>query len=513
MPACGSEGACLQGLWTSKTGVASPQCLGSPPPPKRQQLLPRLNRQQSSHHHQQQQQQQQQAQGQRFYLLGLARKLLTYCVLAPALWLSCWLWLGWLLLRLPLAALRLAVRLAFPRLAQRSQQQQQRRRCVLIGGGGSVQAVQLARNLSSAGARVLVCELEGPLGLARFSSACSRYFTLPRPGRGGATAADYVTALKAIVERERVGLYVPVSGGAAGYLDCLAKPHLELLGCECFGPGPRELAQLEDPLELLRRAREIGLPEPEHRVLGAGLAEAAASLYEAGRLRAGGRQFALPAGPAGLRERGPELQLPLTLAEFARQMAQQSPERRAGRWLVLRDPGGEHFVTCTTLRDSRLLANVTCRLDEERGGCLVAEERPEVERWLERFCARGLGPGLLSGHLSFRLAALEGQPEELVPLGCRVGLGLSYLGHTSLQARLHAKLLWSSARPCSRHQRLARRRDASGTRVLDQRQALFHYSDPLPYCIYCYLQLPFRRLVALLGARPSQHQPPLAVVQ
>lgn len=515
MPACGSEGACLQGLWSSKTGVASPQCLGSPPPLKRQQrqqhhqqqkFVPRLHRQPS-------QQQQQQQQQQRFYLFGLARQLITYCVLAPALWISCWFWLGWLLLRLPLAALGFVFRLVLRR-AQRPHQRQapnpKQQRCVLIGGGGSVQAVQLARNLSNVGARVLVSELEGPLGLARFSTACSRYFTLPRPGRGGATAADYVTALKAIVERERVGLYVPVSGGMAGYLDGLAKPHLELLGCECFAPGPRELAQLEDPLELLRRARDIGLAEPEHRVLSAGLGEAAASiLYEGGRLRGGGRQYALPAGPAGLRERGAELQLPLTLAEFTRLMAQQ-PERRLGCWLVVRDPGGEHFVTCTTLRDSRLLANVTCRVDEMRGGSLVAEERPEVERWLERFCARGLGPGLVSGHLSFRLAAREGRPEELVALGCRVGLGLTYLGHTSLQARLHAKLLWSSMKPCSRHHRPARRLE---TEVLDQRQALFHYWDPLPYCIYCYLQLPFRRLVGLLWDRPAQHKPPLAVVQ
>lgn len=51
------------------------------------------------------------------------------------------------------------------------------------------------------------------------------------------------------------------------------------------------------------------------------------------------------------------------------------------------------------------------------------------------------------------------------------------------------------------------------TNALDKREALFAYWDPLPYCAYYHLQLPFRRLAGMIRAQPVQHNPPLAVVQ
>jgi hypothetical protein len=226
----------------------------------------------------------------------------------------------------------------------------------------------------------------------------------------------------------------------------------------------------------------------------------------------------LAAGPAGMRDRA-KIPLPPTIREFRNQQLEIS-ERRP--WVVIRDPGGSHFITCTTLKESRIVANVTCRVDEDRG--LIPEECPEVTQWLERFFARSFG-ARINGHLSFRLAVSE-DTGELLSIGCRVGVSLPYICHTGI----HPRLVWKPCRHFSRQNSAVlgipdRQFDAvAGTlkrsagetalhllgTVLDKKEALFVYWDPLPYCAYYHLQLPFRRVAGVIRA---QHNPPLAVVQ
>ena len=411
-----------------------------------------------------------------------------------------------LILRLLRACLRLLWLLALRLLRPKTRASSTRPPCVLVSGGGSVQAVQLARQLKRAGARVVVCEMEDRLALARFSRSCARFYALPRP-RAGA-AAEYVRALADLVRREGVTTYLPLAASSAAYFDALAKPHLERLSCECLVPGAAQVARLDDPLELLRVAREKGLPIPRHWLFLDNLA-AVERLYETGRLQ-GPRLLAMPAGPAGMRERGPGITLPPTLAEFNGRLQTMTTTMIAGPWLVLAEPAGPQYVVCATLKDSRLLASATCRVDKLHGS-LVPEDRPEVRRWLERFLDNWPE---LSGHLSFRLAAKPGAgPLELVALSCRVGLGLAYLGHSALQANLLARCCIQD-----REHEATTILNVPGAgvyhgRTIDEREALFQYWDPLPYLVYRYLQLPMRRVVGALGRQRGQHQPPLAVVQ
>ncbi|XP_012287071.1 uncharacterized protein LOC105703328 [Orussus abietinus] len=439
--------------------------------------------------------------------------LVTYIVRTPALWTSAWIYVFWMILQLPLTALKWFITALHTPASERARN----KRCVLISGGSTVQAVHLARNFYKAGARVVVCEIEGFFGLARFSTACSRFYTVPKPGPS--STAEYVKALKDIVQKERASYYIPVSVTNTAYYDALAKPHLEVMGCECFVPGATEVTALDDPLELLRWCRTLGLPTPIHFVLRS--AEDVAKLYERGVLRTG-RHVMMAAGPAGMRDRA-KLPLPPTAREFRdhREISERRP------WLVMRDPGDQHFLTCTTVKNSRVMANITCLVDENRG--LVPEERPDVDRWLERFFARSFG-NRLNGHLSFRLATSE-ENGELVAIGCRVGVALPYICHTSV----HPRLVW---RPCKHfckqnsgplvlneryfhHDTLANAQNGPTTdtathlmgTVLDKREALFVYWDPLPYCAYYHLQLPFRHIAGVIRAQPAQHAPPLAVVQ
>ncbi|XP_014470907.1 PREDICTED: uncharacterized protein LOC106742468 [Dinoponera quadriceps] len=451
-------------------------------------------------------------------LAGLLRgvfNVIGYAIWAPALWASAWVYLFWVILQLSLAALKWFLTVLHTPAYERSRN----KRCVLISGGSTVQAVHLARNFYKAGARVVVCEHEGLFGLARFSTACSKFYTIPQPG--ARNVVEYIKALRDIVQREKVAYYIPVSAANTAYYDALAKPHLEIMGCECFVPDASEVTALDDPLELLRRCRLLALPNPQHFLLRS--MQDLSELYEQNAFRTG-RYVMLAAGPAGMRDRAKVL-LPPTAREFRNQQHEISESRP---WVVIRDPGGDHFITCTTLKESRIVANVTCRVDEARG--LIPEERPEVTRWLERFFARSFG-GRVNGHLSFRLAVSE-QNGELVSIGCRVGVSLPYVCHTGV----HPRLVWKPCRHFSRqnsgllatpdrHPLLSdavasvfkRSTGEMATHllgtVLDKREALFVYWDPLPYCAYYHLQLPCRRIAAIIRAQPAQHNPLLTVVQ
>lgn len=452
-------------------------------------------------------------------LISLLRSVLNvigYAIWAPALWASAWVCLFWVILQLPLTALKWFITVLHTPAYERSRN----KRCVLISGGSTVQAVHLARNFYKAGARVVMCEHEGLFGLARFSTACSKFYTIPQPGTRN--VVQYIKALRDIVHREKVVYYIPVSAANTAYYDALAKPHLEILGCECFVPDASEVTALDDPLELLRRCRLLGLANPQHFLLRS--MQDLSTLYEQNTFRTG-RYVMLAAGPAGMRDRAKVL-LPPTAREFRNQQHEISETRP---WVVIRDPGSDHFITCTTLKESHIVANVTCRVDVKRG--LIPEERPEVMRWLERFFARSFG-ARVNGHVSFRLAMSE-QTGELVSIGCRVGVSLPYVCHTGI----HPRLVWKPCRHFSRqnsgvlttpdrHPLLSdavasvfKRRSSEtmathllGT-VLDKREALFVYWDPLPYCAYYHLQLPFRRVAAVIRAQPAQHNPLLTVVQ
>lgn len=433
---------------------------------------------------------------------------------APTVWASFWVCIFFVILQLPLTFLKYFISILYTPASELARH----KRCVLISGGSTVQAVHLARNFHKAGARVIVCEIEGLFSLARFSIACSKFYTVPRPSLNN--AMEYIKALKNIVEKEKATYYIPVSSTSPAYYDALAKIHLETLGCECFVPCASEVTALDDPLELLKRCQSAGLTTPVYFVLKS--VDDALLLYETGALRSD-RHMMLAAGPAGLRDRI-KLALPPSAQEFQNIRHDISDKKP---WVVIRDPGGPHYITCTTVKNSKVVANVICRVDEAKG--LIPETRNDIQQWLELFFARSFSLMTISGHLSFRLVASENN--EIFPIGCRVGVGLPYVCLTSV----HPRLVWRPCRhfsrqssgpllvgePCQSKEKafpsaLKQAADKATNffgSVLNKREALFVYWDPLPYCAYYHLQLPFIRIAGALRAQPHQHNPPLAVVQ
>lgn len=342
-----------------------------------------------------------------------------------------------------------------------------RPRTVLISGGSSVQALHLARNFHSAGARVVAFEIEGHFTLLKYSAAVNKFYTVPRPNPADPLA--YARALREIVERESVVFYVPVSSTTPAYYDALAKPHLEVMGCQCFVPSARDVVTIDDPLELMRVSRAAGLATPQFWVVTS--EEDVRVWYESGASREG-RHFIASAGARGARDRlrfvMPEER---TQFRFPREISAEKP------WVIIREPRGEKIITCTTLKESRAVNNVTCRIDSVRKG-LVPQRDDESDAWVTRFISHLSPARPMTGHVSFRLVRDEtsnGNGNKFVAMGARVGVSLPYLcqgtsrcGHTATMGKLLDT-------------------------VLDTREALFAFWDPLPYCAYYRSRLPEER--------------------
>ncbi|XP_050294402.1 uncharacterized protein LOC126734720 [Anthonomus grandis grandis] len=446
-------------------------------------------------------------------ILAILPKTWKQLILAlPMLWVSMWWWCVTQLIQLPLNIFRLFLSIIFTSKMPRKQ----KKRTVLISGGSTIQALHLARNLYSAGARVVVCEIQGAFALTRYSTAVSKFYTVPKPTSD--QLQNYVRALCEIVDKEEAVYYIPVSATTPAYYDAVAKPHLELLGCSCFCPGIKEVWVLDDTLEVLKRCEKYGIITPNYYVVTS--KEDVYRLYDTGTIRLGNYVMST-AGPSGLRDMA-KVTLPLSRAELVlpNDITPQRP------WVVVQDLEGDHYLTCTTVKESQVIANVTCKLDNKIHG-LMPVDHHEIDQWLINFFSKLQLLRPVTGHVSFRFVVSK-DTNTIKPLSSRVGISLPYICYTNV----HPRLVW---RPCKHFKRqnsgplvnsngtyimpdavlntlknpsLETVTELIGT-VLDKREALFTYWDPLPYCAYYHMQLPLKNMLGFMRSKQDQFPRPL----
>lgn len=414
----------------------------------------------------------------------------------PRLWISVWFWLFNQIWQLPLAIFKILISFILSPNVLSSNS----KRTILISGGSTIQALHLARNFYSVGARVIVCEIEGQFAISRFSTCVSKFYTVPKPTCE--QHQSYVKALCEIVDRERVKYYIPVSATTPAYYDAVAKPHLELLGCTCFCPGIKEVRILDDTLEVIKKCQKYEFPVPIYYVVTS--KEDVLRLYATGAIRRG--IFVMStAGPRGLREHS-KIVLPLSRNDL--RIPSDISEQRP--WVVVQNLEGDNYVTCTTVKESKVIANVTCKLDRNNG-VLVSVENQGINQWVADFFKKISFLRPVSGHISFRFVHCK-DSNTIIPLSTRVGISLPYTCYTNM----HPRLVWN---PC-RHRRQNLELENNGTpeasvsklvgAVLDKRKALFAIWDPLPYCAYYHMQLPFKNVLGFMKRRQDAFPRPIA---
>lgn len=420
----------------------------------------------------------------------------------PSLWVSAWIWIFWKIFDVPLFLLKWCLSFLYlPSLTLF-----RKKRTVLISGGSTIQSLHLARNFYSAGARVVVCEIDGLFSLARFSTAVSKFYTLPKPSADN--QRSYIRALCEIIEKEGAIFYVPTNVTSSAIYDAAAKPVLELMGCTVFCPSVKDVLIFDDILEVFQRCVDNGIPTPPYYPISS--TSKLALLYQNGNLRA--NKFIMSkCGPYGTKEKY-KMFLPPNLNELKvpGEINEQNP------WVIVENQSGDVFVTCTTVKQNQVVANITCQLDKDKS--LKPVHRNDIELWLQNFFSKINSVKPISGHFTFRLVLTGGN--VILPISCKVGVSLPYICYTSV----HPKVL---LKPCKHFTRqssgplttnkgrywmhralldaVQKPSVSSVTRligtVLDKREVLFVYWDPLPYLAYYHMQLPLRNISQLLHRR------------
>lgn len=430
-------------------------------------------------------------------------------IAAPSFWLSALLWIFWKLLRIPVELFKWIIGTDTSATELRSQAP---KRTVLISSGSTIQTLHLARNFYLSGARVVVFEFDGLFGLARFSTAVDKFYAVPKPNPHNLD--NYISALCHIVRKERPSVYIPVCATSPAYYDAVAKPHLELLGCATFMTGVQETVILDDCLQFYQRCATQNIKLPPYVALSS--ARELWELYEQGFIRQF-RNILVAVGMQGILERF-KYMLPRQRRDL--RFSHEINERQ--QWLVVRDVPGEHYVTCTTVKSSKVVANVTCRVEEDTKNLVpvtataanTAADANLIDNWLNTFFAKVRFQRPVNCHISFRLIKCQATGQFL-PLGIRLGVSLPYICYNRSHAQIlcrtmkcvhmrplslvatneeESSLAFLTAQWCSLEA-------TSAAAALDKREALFTYWDPLPYCAYYHFQLPLESVKTFLQKR------------
>lgn len=401
---------------------------------------------------------------------------------SPLLWLVFWTQITWKCVKIPLTISKYTLRFCFTRKYKGG-------RTVLINGGSTIQALHLARNFYLTGARVIICEIKGCAELSSFSIAVDNYYTIPKPMEDN--CIQYVDALRAIVEKERVNFYVPTGTTVSSYYDAVAKSHLELLGCKCYTPGLDGISILNDLSEVFRICQNEGLPVPKHlRVCSK---EDVIKLYDNVSFRAE-KHFIVNIGLSGCKIRYCQ-QLPA----IRKSLTLPGPLSDDCPWLLVQNCPGSYYTTCTTVQNGKVIGNVTCHT---RNGNPMKNEL--IDDWVAHFVSTLSFS--FDSILTFRICVSPSR--NVIPLGCQVGVPITYTSYVSN----FEKILYP---PCTQHQQSLEPQMMITERyyvtklayetitqlssvysikrflktVATKREMIFTYWDPLPYFIYYNLQL------------------------
>ncbi len=368
---------------------------------------------------------------------------------------------------------------------------------ILVSGGKMSKALALARGFHRAGHRVVLCETaKYRLTGHRFSRAVDAFHIVPGPEEPG-----YAEALLDIVRREGVDVYVPVCSPAASVADAQARALLDP-HCEVVHVDAATIATLDDKASFCAKAAELGLPVPDaHRITDP--QQVLDFAFPAGT------EYILKSIPYDPVRRMDLTRLPRPTPEETAAFVAELPISEAHPWVLQEFIAGDEFCTHSTVRDGEVRLHCTCassafQLNYEH------LDLPEAEAWARRFVG-ALG---LTGQVSLdlirgadgRLRAIECNPRThsaITMLYDHPELAAAYLEdgeatvHPTAASRPTYWLyheLWQALRdPASAPGRLRT--------IVDGKEAVFAWDDPLPFLLLHHLQLPSLLLGALREGR------------
>ena len=363
-----------------------------------------------------------------------------------------------------------------------------RPRTIMVSGGKMTKALLLARLFHQAGHRVILIE-SGKYWLTghRFSRAVERFYTVPEPRDPG-----YADALIEIVQRERVDVYVPVCSPAASYYDALAKPLVEKY-CDVLHCDADVVQMLDDKYEFSARAASMGLSVPDsHRITEP---EQVAEFDFRGRPN----PYILKSIPYDPVNRLDLTLLPRATEQATADFTETKPIAVDNPWIMQEFIAGQEYCTHSTVRDGEVQVYCCCESSAFQLNYEMVDI-PEIETWVRDF----VGALKLTGQVSFdfirsqdgKVYAIECNPRThsaITMFYNHPGIAQAYLESDQPCVRpltssrptywLYYELWRALNNPASAPLRLRTIRRG--------KDAIFDWSDPLPFLMVHHAQIPW----------------------
>jgi len=368
-------------------------------------------------------------------------------------------------------------------------------RTVLVSGGKMTKSLQLARSFHAAGHRVIMVE-SGKYRLTghRFSRSVDRFYPVPKP-----QSPQYEQALLSIVRAEGVDVYVPVCSPAASYYDALAKPALSQY-CEVLHCDPGLVHTLDDKYEFSMLATSLGLPVPDAHLIST------AAQVEDFDFDSADDSYILKSIPYDPVNRLDLTTLPQPTPQQTTAFVRSKPISRDTPWIMQALVNGQEYCTHSTVRDGRVQAYCCCESSAFQINYEMVD-KPEIEAWVRQF----VGPLKLTGQVSFDF--IETPDGQLYAIECnpRTHSAITmFYNHPDLaKAYLDTDVPMVTPLPTSRptywiyHEiwRLITQPTNFVVRlriIARGKDAIFDWSDPLPFLMVHHVHIPWLLLQNLL---------------
>ncbi|CAN5492351.1 hypothetical protein BH10ACT1_BH10ACT1_03980 [soil metagenome] len=370
---------------------------------------------------------------------------------------------------------------------------------ILISGGKMTKALQLARSFHRVGHRVVLVEsAKYRFTGHRFSRSVDRFHVVPSPD-----AETYAAELLRIVRDEGVDVYVPVCSPVASAFDARAKamlaPH-----CEVVHGDADLIDQLDDKDAFARLAVSLGLPVPDtHRITDP---QQVLDFDFSGRPRS----YILKSIPYDPVHRLDLTPLPLatepeTIAFLAARTI--SPEVP---WILQELIEGQEFCTHSTVRRGEVQLHCCCESSAFQVNYEMVD-KPAIRAWVERL----VGAVGITGQVSMDF--IEEPDGSLFAIECNPrthsAITMFYDHDGVAAAYLEDGVAAIEPHPDSRPTywlyqelwRLLSHPSTAPTRwrtIREGKDAIFDWSDPLPFLVLHHVQVPWLLLGNLVRGRP-----------
>jgi predicted ATP-grasp superfamily ATP-dependent carboligase len=359
---------------------------------------------------------------------------------------------------------------------------------ILISGGKMTKALQLARSFDRAGHRVILIESHKYwLTGHRFSRSVDRFYTVPKP-----QDPDYIDALLEIVKQEGVDVYIPVCSPVASYYDALAEQVLSK-DCEVMHFEPELVRKLDDKAEFSAIARSLGLAVPEsYRITDP------QQILDFDFTRRSPK-YILKSIPYDSVRRLDLTRLPCETPQATAAFVRELPISATNPWIMQEFVTGQEYCTHSTVRNGEVQLHCCCESSAFQVNYEMVD-KPEIESWVRQF-VKGLN---LTGQVSFDFIQTDDGSLYAIECNPRTHSAITMFYNHPDVARAYLETDFPIVTPLASSRptywiyhelwRLVRQPLRIGQRlqiIFRGKDAIFDWTDPLPFLMVHHVQIPW----------------------